>query len=115
SEWPMLRRVSANFLLQSVIAVVGIALVAALASDAFDAWRAVGTASRLKGIAEVAGHAFRAMHNLRIDRSFTVRALAVEWCSRRRHARHGLEGTRRGAACARVDHCGAAHDRDAEP
>ena len=74
----MLRRVSANFLLQSVIAVVGIALVAALASDAFDAWRAVGTATRLKGIAEVAGHAFRAMHNLRIDRSFTVRALAVD-------------------------------------
>ena len=43
----MLRRVSANFLLQSVIAVVGIALFAVLASDAIDAWRAVGTAGRL--------------------------------------------------------------------
>jgi methyl-accepting chemotaxis protein len=74
----MLRRVSANFLLQSVIAVVGIALVAALTSDALDAWRAVGTASRLKGIAEVSSHAFRTMHNLRIDRSFTVRALVFD-------------------------------------
>lgn len=74
----MFRRVSANFLLQSVIAVVGVALVAALATGAFDAWRAVGTASRLQGLAEVAGHAFRAMHNLRIDRSFTVRALVLD-------------------------------------
>src|ERR1043165_4525897 len=78
SEGLMLRRISANLLLQSVIAVVGVALVAALANDALDAWRAVGAASRLKGIAEVSGHAFRAMHNLRIDRSFTVRALVLD-------------------------------------
>ena len=74
----MFRRVSANFLLQSVIAVVGAVLVAVLASGAWDAWRAVGTASRLERIAQVAAQAFRAMHNLRLDRSFTVRALLLD-------------------------------------
>ena len=74
----MLRRVSANLLLQSVIAVVGIALVAVLAFGAWDAWRAVGIASRLEKIAEVSGYAFRAMHNLRLDRSFTARSITID-------------------------------------
>jgi len=71
----MLRRVSVNFLLQSVIAVVGVALVAVLAIGAWSAWSEVGTASRLERIAEVESQAFRVLHNLRIDRSFTVRVL----------------------------------------
>jgi methyl-accepting chemotaxis protein len=74
----MFRRVSSNFLLQSVIVVIGTALVAVLATGAWDAWRAVDTASRLEKIAEAAGYAFRAMHNLRLDRSLGVRALNVE-------------------------------------
>jgi methyl-accepting chemotaxis protein len=71
----MLRRVSANFLLQSVIAVVGVALVAVIATGAWDAWTALATASRLERIAEVQGQAFHALHNLRLDRSFAVRVL----------------------------------------
>ena len=74
----MLRRISSNFLLKSVIAVVGAALVAVLAFGAWDAWRIVETASRLERIAEVAGYAFRAMHNVRLDRSIGVRALNIE-------------------------------------
>jgi methyl-accepting chemotaxis protein len=74
----MLRHVSANLLLKSVIAVVGTALVVVLALGAWDAWRTVETASRLEKIAEVTAHAFRAMHNLRLDRSFTVRALGLD-------------------------------------
>ena len=71
----MLRRVSVNFLLQSAIAVVGVALVAVLAVGAWSAWSEVATASRLERIAEVEGQAFRVLHNLRLDRSFTVRVL----------------------------------------
>ncbi len=71
----MFRRVSVNVLLQTVIAIVGIVLVAVLAFGAWDAWRAVDTASRLERIADVEGHAFRVLHNLRLDRSFTVRIL----------------------------------------
>jgi methyl-accepting chemotaxis protein len=74
----MLRRVSANLLLKSVIGVVGLALVVVLAGSAWDAWRAVGNASRLETIADVAAHAFRAMHNLRLDRSLASRALVLD-------------------------------------
>jgi methyl-accepting chemotaxis protein len=77
----MLRHVSANLLLKSVIAVVGTALVVVLALGAWDAWRTVETASRLEKIAGVTAHAFRAMHNLRLDRSFTVRALGFDGIS----------------------------------
>ncbi|HUI97215.1 MAG TPA: methyl-accepting chemotaxis protein [Xanthobacteraceae bacterium] len=74
----MFRRVSANALLQSVILVVGAALVVVLAFGAWDAWRAVGTTTRLAQVAELTGHAFRAMHNLRLDRSLASRALTLE-------------------------------------
>jgi methyl-accepting chemotaxis protein len=74
----MLRRISANILLQSVIAVVVALLIAVLATGAWDAWRTLGTATRLERIAQSAAQAFRAMHNLRFDRSFTVRALNLD-------------------------------------
>ncbi|HUI97214.1 MAG TPA: HAMP domain-containing methyl-accepting chemotaxis protein [Xanthobacteraceae bacterium] len=74
----MLRRVSANLLLKSVIAVVGIGLVVVLAAGAWDAWRALETANRLQRITDVAGYAFRAMQNLRLDRAFTARVLNVD-------------------------------------
>lgn len=74
----MLRRISANSLLQSVIAIVVVLLIAVLATGAWDAWRTLGTATRLERIAQSAAQAFRAMHNLRLDRSFTVRALNLD-------------------------------------
>jgi methyl-accepting chemotaxis protein len=74
----MLRRVSANVLLKSVIAVVGAVLVAVLANGAWDAWRAYGTATRLETVADVASSAFRGLHNLRLDRSFTLRGLTFD-------------------------------------
>jgi methyl-accepting chemotaxis protein len=68
-------RVSSGFLLRSVIAVVSAALVVLLAVDSYRAWRAVGAADRLASIAEVSSLDFRAMHNMRVIRSYTVRAL----------------------------------------
>jgi hypothetical protein len=68
-------RVSSGFLWRSVIVVVSAALDVLLALDSYRAWRAVGTADRLASIAEASSLGFRAMHNMRVIRSYTVRAL----------------------------------------
>jgi methyl-accepting chemotaxis protein len=71
----MLSRVSSGLLLKAVIAVVSAALIIVLGLDSWQAWRAVGVAGRLADIAEVSSSAFRAMHNMRVVRSYSVRTL----------------------------------------
>jgi methyl-accepting chemotaxis protein len=73
----MFQRVSSNALLQSVIVVIAVALTIVLSVDAWNAWHALVTDSRLANIANATGPAFRAMHNLRLDRSMTARALGA--------------------------------------
>ena len=68
-------RASSGFLLKSLIAVISTALVVLLAVDSWRAWHAVQRADRLATIAEVSALGFRAMHNMRVIRSYTVRAL----------------------------------------
>jgi methyl-accepting chemotaxis protein len=60
------------------MAMIAAAVVAVLAFGAWGAWRAVESASRLEKLSDVAGQVFRAMHNLRLDRSMTVRSLDAE-------------------------------------
>jgi methyl-accepting chemotaxis protein len=74
----MINRLSASALLKSVIAVMAGAVMLILAFGALEAWRELRTASRLAMLAEASAHTFRAMHNLRFDKSFTVRALIGE-------------------------------------
>src|ERR1700674_3976839 len=74
----MLQRVSSNVLLQSFIVVLAVALAIVLSASAWDAWRTLGTDTLLAKIADSSGHAFRALHNLRLDRSLSVRALNIE-------------------------------------
>ena len=71
----MLSRLSSNFLLKSVIAMLAGAVVVALAISAFEAWQGLGIAARLAAVSETSALSFRAMHNLRLVRSFVVRAL----------------------------------------
>jgi len=71
----MLNRLSANVLLKSVIATMSVAVVFMLVTTAWESWRRVGMTGRIAGIVEVSGFAFKAMHNLRTDRSSTVRSL----------------------------------------
>jgi methyl-accepting chemotaxis protein len=71
----VLDRLSANALLRSVIVVMASVVMLILAVMAWDSWHRFGTAGRTAVIAEGSGLAFRAMHNLRIDRSFTFRSL----------------------------------------
>jgi methyl-accepting chemotaxis protein len=74
----MFRRVSSSFLLKAAISIMAGAVVLVLALGAWDAWRALGLASRLARIAEAQGHSFRAMANLRLDRSLSIRALNLD-------------------------------------
>ncbi len=71
----MLNRLSANALLKAVIATMAAIVVFMLATTAWQSWQRVGTTSRIAGVVEVSGLAFKAMHNLRTDRSSTVRSL----------------------------------------
>ena len=71
----MLNRLSANALLKSVIATMAAIVVFMLTTTAWQSWQRVGTTSRIAGVVEVSGFAFKAMHNLRTDRSSTVRTL----------------------------------------
>jgi len=71
----VLYRLSANALLKSVIVVMAAVIVIMLAGNAWDSWQRLIAVSRILGVADASGFAFKAMHNLRTDRSATNRAL----------------------------------------
>jgi methyl-accepting chemotaxis protein len=74
----MLNRLSANTLLKSVVAVLAAIVVVMLAYGAWQSWQKVASADRIVTVADAATSAFRAMHNLRTDRSTTTRAVNAE-------------------------------------
>jgi len=74
----MLNRLSANTLLKSVVAVLAAIVVVMLAYGAWQSWLKVESAGRIVSVADAASSAFRAMHNLRTDRSTTTRAINAE-------------------------------------
>src|SRR6266511_2009767 len=84
SKWIflMLDRLSVNGLLKSVIAVMAAAVVTVLSLSAWESWTRLKTADQIAAIVDASGHIFTALHNLRVDRSATVRELALE----RQHA-----------------------------
>ena len=71
----MLNRVSISALLKSVILVLCTSLVIILALGAWDSWQKVNTANRIAAVADASSHIFKALHNLRSDRSRTVRVV----------------------------------------
>jgi len=74
----VLDRLSANALLKSVISLLAIVLVVMLAGRAWESWRQLGVTQRMLVISEASGHAFKAMHSMRTDRSTTARTLNVD-------------------------------------
>jgi methyl-accepting chemotaxis protein len=74
----MLNRLTVTALLTSVVAVMATCVVAFLTSNAWDALGRLQTANRISLIAEVSGSTFKAMHNLRTDRSNTGRGMTAE-------------------------------------
>lgn len=74
----MLDRVSVTTLLKSVIAVMAACVILVLGVLGWRSWNALEATSRISTIADASGNAFKAMHNLRTDRSSTVRALSAD-------------------------------------
>jgi methyl-accepting chemotaxis protein len=74
----MLKKMSVNTLLTSVIAALGAAIVVMLSLSAWDSWERLGTANRIAAVAEVSGHLFTGLHNMRVDRASGFRDLMAE-------------------------------------
>ncbi|RXT35120.1 methyl-accepting chemotaxis protein [Bradyrhizobium betae] len=71
----MLNRLTISALLKAVIAITSVCVVIALSLTAYESWGRLKTASRISQIADASADLFKAMHNLRTDRSTTNRLL----------------------------------------
>ena len=71
----MLGQISANALIRSVIVLMAASVVALLAAGVWGSWRQLDTAARMTAVVEASGHSFKAMHNLRYDRTLTTRGV----------------------------------------
>ncbi|MFT4119273.1 methyl-accepting chemotaxis protein [Bradyrhizobium sp.] len=74
----MLRRITVSALLQSVIALLATCVVALLITTAWQSWERLRATGHIAAVAEASANAFKAMHNLRTDRSSTPRVLNGE-------------------------------------
>jgi hypothetical protein len=75
-------RSSVNTLLKSVVAVMATFVVVLLGLSSGGAWQRLAVAGRTTIVAEASGYAFKAMHNLRTDRSTTIRGVTDPEASR---------------------------------
>ena len=120
----MLNRLTVSALLKAVILVTSFCVVVAISLNAWESWGRLQAASRITVIAETSANLFKAMHNLRTDRSTTFRLLNADPADGRRHrkisarpsqfrnARHGPRAC--AAAVDRIraaEHAGARLDR----
>ena len=71
----MLNRLTVSSLIQSVIALMSTCVIALLCVSAWDSWGRLATTTRISVVADASSNLFKAMHNLRSDRSTTVRGL----------------------------------------
>src|SRR5580692_1531619 len=71
----MLDRLTVSSLIKSVIIVIAICMTALLCVSAKDSWARLATTSRISMVADASSNLFKAMHNLRSDRSTTSRNL----------------------------------------
>ncbi|NVN88024.1 MAG: methyl-accepting chemotaxis protein [Rhodopseudomonas sp.] len=71
----MLNRLTVATLLKTVIAIMSSCVVLILLSSAWDSWSRLGEAKRILVVAEASSNLFKAMNNLRTDRSTTSRLL----------------------------------------
>jgi methyl-accepting chemotaxis protein len=69
----MLDRVTVNALLKSVIATLALGVMVVLTMGAWQSWNRVASAKRIETVTEASIHLFAALHNLRLDRTFSAR------------------------------------------
>jgi methyl-accepting chemotaxis protein len=71
----MLNRLTVSALLKAVILSTALVIVVMFSLSAWDSWQRLQSASRISAIAEASANLFKAMHNLRTDRSTSNRLL----------------------------------------
>ena len=71
----MLNRLTVSALLQTVILTTAFCIVIGFSLNAWDSWGRLQVTSRISVIADASANLFKAMHNLRTDRSTTDRLL----------------------------------------
>jgi methyl-accepting chemotaxis protein len=71
----MLNRLTVSSLIKSVIILMATCMTALLCVSARDSWERLVTTSRISVVADASSNLFKAMHNLRSDRSTTSRSL----------------------------------------
>ncbi len=74
----MLNRLTVSSLLKAVVAVLAIALVAQLSMGAWTSWGQYQKSIRIAAVVDATTHMFTALHNLRVDRSNSRRALILD-------------------------------------
>jgi methyl-accepting chemotaxis protein len=74
----VLKTISVNTLLKSVIATLAAAVVVMLSLNAWDSWQRLRTANRIAAVADVSGYLFTGLHNMRVDRASGFRDLQAE-------------------------------------
>ncbi|HLJ01345.1 MAG TPA: HAMP domain-containing methyl-accepting chemotaxis protein [Bradyrhizobium sp.] len=71
----MLDRLTVSSLIKSVIVLMSICMTSLLCVSAWNSWGRLATTSRILVVADASANLFKAMHNLRSDRSVTTRNL----------------------------------------
>ena len=71
----MLNRLTVSALIKTVILTTSLCVVAGFSLNAWDSWNRLQVTSRIAVIADASANLFKAMHNLRTDRSTTNRLL----------------------------------------
>ncbi len=73
-----MNKLSVNLLLKSIIGTLAAAVVALLIAGAWDSWTRLKSAERIANVAGASAEIFTSLHNLRLDRTMTPRALQAE-------------------------------------
>jgi methyl-accepting chemotaxis protein len=71
----MFNRLTVSALLKTVILATSLCVVVGISLGAWNSWERLQTANRISVVADVSANLFKAMHNLRSDRSTTNRLL----------------------------------------
>jgi methyl-accepting chemotaxis protein len=73
-----MNKLSVNLLLKSVIGALAAAVVVLLIVGSWDSWTRLKSAERIANVASASAEIFTSLHNLRLDRTMTPRALQAE-------------------------------------
>ena len=71
----MFNRISVNAILKSAIGMLAAGLILVLALGAWDSWSRLAVANRIAHVADASAYLFTGIHNLRLDRSTSVRQM----------------------------------------